>query len=157
MAAPMKPLSESIVLRPATADDLPALLALESMFPGDRLSARQFRHHLRSPRARLRVVEWQGVVAGYALILMRKGSAIARLYSIAVDPQRRGAGLGATLLDDAMHAARGVGCSVLRLEVREDNAAAIGLYQRHGFEVFGRIKGYYQDGCAALRMQRAIA
>lgn len=155
MAISMKTSLHSTYVRTARFEDLADLLALESMFPGDRLSARQFRRHLNSPRARVRVVEYAGAVAGYALILMRRGSAIARLYSIAVDPQWRGAGLGAALLDDALQAARGAGCLVLRLEVREDNTAAIGLYQRHGFETFGRIESYYEDACAALRMQRA--
>ncbi|HET9049349.1 MAG TPA: GNAT family N-acetyltransferase [Chiayiivirga sp.] len=152
----MSPEPTPIRLRAAVSDDVPALLALEAMFPGDRLSTRQLRHHLRSTRARLRVLDWKGVPAGYALILLRQGSAIARLYSIAVDPNRRGAGLGAALLDDALAAAQAADRRVLRLEVREDNHAAIGLYRRAGFEVFGRIDSYYEDGCAALRMQRAV-
>ena len=45
-------------------------------------------------------------------------------------------------------------CEV-HLEVREDNQPAIILYQRAGFESYGRRERYYFDGCAALLMRGA--
>lgn len=143
-------------VRDASAVDLPGLLALEQLFPGDRLSLRQFRHHMASPSARLRVAVVADKPAGYALTLLRKGSGVARLYSIVVDPARRGLGLGEALLSDAGQQARRAGKTELRLEVREDNAAAIALYRRTGFAPFGRSEGYYEDGCAALRFTRQL-
>lgn len=142
-------------VRDARPQDLPRLLQLEALFPGDRLAPRQFRRHLASPRARLRVALRDGVIVAYALTLLRRGSARARLYSIAVEPAARGLGLGAQLLDDAMRQAAAAGCEWLRLEVREDNAAAIALYRRLGFVEFGCKPGYYEDGAAALRFERA--
>ena len=156
MAMQMSTTSSLFRVRDAVAADLPRLLALEAMFSGDRLSPRQFRHHLTSPRARLRVVERGGSVCAYALVLLRHGSYIARLYSIAVDLTMRGAGLGAALLDDALQQAGNAGRASLRLEVRQDNVAAIALYRRAGFVPFGQIPGYYGDGCAALRLERTV-
>ena len=156
MAMEMNTGFDPLHARDAVAADLPRLLALEAMFAGDRLSPRQFRHHLVSPRARLRVIECGGTVSAYALILLRHGSRIARLYSIAVDPAMRGAGLGTALLDDALQQAAASGRACLRLEVRQDNEAAIALYRRAGFMPFGEIPGYYEDGCAALRLERAV-
>lgn len=143
-------------LRAARPADLPALLALEARFATDRLSARQFRHHLRNPRARLRVAVLDGQPAGYALVLLRSGSRTARLYSIAVDPACRGRGLGARLLGEAERVARAAGAHELRLEVRTDNAAAIGLYEGRDYRRFGRREGYYEDGAAAWRYRRAL-
>ncbi len=143
-------------VRAALATDLPRLLQLEAMFPGDRLSRRQFRHHLGSSRARLRVAECGDELVGYALTFLRQGSRIARLYSIAVNPAFRGHGIGARLLEDAMAQARHAGCERLRLEVREDNAPAMTLYRRRGFIEFGRIPGYYEDGCTAVRFECAL-
>lgn len=143
-------------IRPARIIDLPALVALESRFPGDRLSPRQFRHHLGNPRARLRVVLQGRVVAGYTLVLLRRGCRVARLYSIAVDPASRGAGLGARLLADAEAQARKAGAVALRLEVRVDNAAAIKLYQRRGYRRFASLPDYYQDGAEAWRYERVL-
>ena len=145
------------MLRDARPDDLPALLALEAQFPGDRLSARQFRHHLRNPAASLRVLAEGGALLGYTLVLVRAGTRPARLYSIAVDRAQRGRGLGARLLRDAERRARRAGRTLLRLEVRADNPAAIGLYRAAGYLPIGRRAGYYEDGADALRFEKELS
>ena len=65
--------ADAPVFRDATIDDLPRLLQIEAQFPGDRLSPRQFRHHLRRG-ARIRVVENAGHIVGYSLVLLRRRS-----------------------------------------------------------------------------------
>lgn len=148
---------DGITLRRATLGDVQALAALEQqIFSGDRLSTRQFRHHARATGSDLLLATEGSVVLGYALLLARRGSRLARLYSIAVAPDARGLGLGARLLAAAEDAARSRGRSELRLEVRIDNGAAIALYAAHGYQVFGRHQGYYEDGCDALRMARPL-
>ena len=141
-------------LRTARPADLPALLALEARFPGDRLSARQFRHHLANPRARLRVAVAGENVLGYHLVLLRRGSSLARLYSIAVDEAARGQGLGRRLLADAEAQARAAVCRGLRLEVRQDNAAANALYQAAGYRPLAELQAYYDDGAPGWRYGR---
>ncbi|MCI1710946.1 MAG: GNAT family N-acetyltransferase [Chiayiivirga sp.] len=143
--------------RRARASDLPALLAVEAHFPGDRLGARQFRHHLRNPRARLRVLAGAGVIAGYSLILLRAGSRRARLYSIALDPAWRGRGFGALLLADAEVQARRAGASAMRLEVRADNLAATALYEARGYRRIVFLPGYYEDGGDGWRYEKSFA
>ncbi|PIQ38628.1 MAG: GNAT family N-acetyltransferase [Lysobacterales bacterium CG17_big_fil_post_rev_8_21_14_2_50_64_11] len=145
-----------ITLRPARGDDLPALLALEAQFPGDRMSQRQFRRHLHSASARVQVAQRGGLVLGASLLFFRAASDCARLYSLIVAASARGQGIGARLLSDAEHAARVRGRRWMRLEVRIDNHAAIALYQRAGYCVVDERPGYYDDGAAALRMQRAL-
>lgn len=140
--------------RTARAADLPGLLALESRFPGDRLSARQFRHHLDNPRARLRVAAGPHGLLGYHLLLTRAGSAWARLYSLVVDPAAQGRGLGRALLADAESQARRAGCAGLRLEVRQDNVAAHALYATAGYQRLAALPGYYQDGADGWRYVR---
>jgi ribosomal protein S18 acetylase RimI-like enzyme len=44
----------------------------------------------------------------------------------------------------------------MRLEVRTDNSAAIGLYTKSGYHRFGEITGFYEDGSNALRMQKTL-
>ena len=44
----------------------------------------------------------------------------------------------------------------MRLEVREDNAPAIALYQRLGYRQFGTYRDYYEDHGNALRFERRI-
>ncbi len=144
-------------LRSGTLADLPELMALEtSSFSGDRLSARQYRHHLRHPRNRLLVAEMSGRVVGSALVFLRRGSDLARLYSIAVADAARGRGLGAALLAASEKAAREAGARRMRLEVRNDNPSAIRLYQARGYAVFAHRPDYYEDGCPALQMEKPL-
>jgi [ribosomal protein S18]-alanine N-acetyltransferase len=75
----------------------------------------------------------------------------AEILSIAVSPKRRGEGLGRRLIaaQSEMLAVNRV--RTLFLEVQEDNASAIALYQRTGFHEVSRRAAYYRkaDGSAA--------
>ena len=147
----------SPVIRPAAPDDLDALVTIENaVFPGDRLSRRAMRHHVGHRRNLLVVVEHDGAVLGYALAALRSGSALARLYSIALVPEASGTGLGARLLDAVEQASADRGATVMRLEVRADNAAAIRLYERRDYRRFGLLSSYYEDGQDALRFEKRL-
>lgn len=64
--------------------------------------------------------------------------------NVAVEPAARRQGVGRALLTEllASLAARGIARAVL--EVRVSNAAAIGLYERMGFQIAGRRRGFYE-------------
>jgi ribosomal protein S18 acetylase RimI-like enzyme len=144
-------------LRPARADDLPELLALENrLFTGDRVSRRSFRAFLHSPSAILVVAEAAGGIAGYMLVLFRRGAPLARLYSIAVAPEHAGRGLGTALLAAAEGAAVDRGCTRMRLEVDTRNIRAAALYPRSGYRQIGRREGYYEDGGTALKLEKRL-
>ncbi len=149
----------AVSIRPANADDLDALVALEErVFATDRLSRRSLRRFIANPRDSVLVAtDEAGAVAGYALVLFRESTALARLYSIAVASDRVGQGFGRALLAAAERAAVSHGCVFLRLEVRADNAAAVGLYEKRGYRRFGRYAGYYQDKMDALRYEKRLA
>jgi ribosomal protein S18 acetylase RimI-like enzyme len=142
-------------IRRAALDDLPAMVALEQFFPGDRLSRRRLRYFLKA-HADLWVYEEAGAILGDAVVLYRQGSPAARLYSLIVHPTARGRGIAAALLERAEQAAIECGCALMRLEVREDNPAAIQLYQKYGYQVTGRTADYYQDHGSAIRMRKEL-
>jgi ribosomal protein S18 acetylase RimI-like enzyme len=147
-----------IRIRPARASDLDALVELENgVFSSDRISARQLRHHLGSPGARILVAMHGRDIVAAAVVFFRAGSGIARLYSIAVAERARGWGVGARLLAAAEASARRLGRTAIRLEVRTDNSAARALYERRGYRYFGLKKNYYEDGQDALRYEKALA
>ncbi len=147
-----------MMVRPATAADLPAIEAIESaVFDGDRLSRRSLRYFLSAETAMLLVLASQDRVLGYSLIAFRKGSKRARLYSIALSPGEQGRGLGRFLLRSSENAARAHGAAFMRLEVRTDNAGAIALYRKNGYRLFGRLDDFYEDGADALRFEKALA
>jgi [ribosomal protein S18]-alanine N-acetyltransferase len=145
-------------IRRAIPDDLPALLALErSAFTSDRLSPRQYRQHLDSPTALVLAAADRSGLLGKAVVFFRNSSDIARLYSIAVAPSARGRGIGDALLTRAERAARRRGATRLRLEVRQDNASAMRLYERRGYVRFGARPAYYEDGADAWRYEKELS
>jgi ribosomal protein S18 acetylase RimI-like enzyme len=144
-------------IRRAVVGDLAALVELENAtFATDRMRARQWRGHLHSASAHVFIATRERRIAGAALVFFRHGSAIARLYSIAVAASERGAGIGAKLLHAAEQAALRRGCRALRLEVREDNAPAQRLYEQHGYRHFGMRRAYYEDGHSARRYEKTL-
>jgi [ribosomal protein S18]-alanine N-acetyltransferase len=146
------------MIRPARLSDLDAILRLEDkVFAGDRLSRRSLRGFLRSPSQPLLAAFCDDKLAGYALVALRAGSRVARLYSIAVDPDLGRRGVGRALLQACEHYAHRHGRHALRLEVRHDNEAAIALYERFNYRRFGRRENYYDDGAPALRLEKALA
>lgn len=146
------------LIRAAKPTDLPALVALEeACFSSDRISRRSFARLLRRESAAVLVTERNGMVLGCAVVLFRSFSRRGRLYSLAVAPAAAGEGLGARLLRAAEGAAAGRGCVSLGLEVRADNAVAVGLYERRGFRLIGRTEEYYSDGGAALHFLKPLA
>lgn len=145
------------VLRDACRTDVPAMVAIENAaFDGDRISARSFREFVDARSAELIVAEAGTALLGYALVLFRSGTAVARLYSLAVDPAARGQGIGRRLLGAVEERARERGALFLRLEVRIDNAVAAGLYRRAGYRAFRRLHDYYEDHADALRFEKPL-
>lgn len=147
-----------LVLRSAQVADIDALDELEThVFAFDRISRRSFRRFIQGDTDELVVIDGdEGRIAGYALVLLRKRTALARLYSIAVSPDHAGKGYGRKLLAEAERRAEERDAIVLRLEVRADNAAAIRLYETSGYRRFGRYDGYYEDGMDALRFEKLL-
>lgn len=152
------PTPDAIQIRPALPGDLAALVELEqSTFSYDRMSPRQLRRHLANPRAVLLLAEAAEGVLASALLFQRSGSATARLYSLATAAAARGRGLGRRLLAAVETAAAARGVQRIRLEVRRDNAAAVGLYEQAGYRRIAALAAYYDDGADAWRYEKNLA
>lgn len=65
--------------------------------------------------------------------------------TLAVSPGSRRQGLGSLLMRSAMADASASGARKATLEVRESNAAALGLYERLGFSIAARRPHYYSN------------
>jgi GNAT superfamily N-acetyltransferase len=145
-------------IRPAAISDIDALDAIErSVFVSDRISRRSFRTLIDRPTAETHGhrSRWRGPrlchdpvsrgrCAGPALLAGRR-------------PGQAGKGYGRALLSAAETAAMEHDRILLRLEVREDNEAAITLYKNAGYRRIGRVADYYEDGMAALRFENSCA
>ncbi len=145
-------------IRPAVLDDLDQLVVLENRcFDTDRLSRRSFRHMLTRANASTLIHDRDGRITGYALVLYSRGTALSRLYSIAVDADERGRGVGRALLAAAEEEALARGCVSMRSEVRRDNARSIALFEAFGYTPFEELENYYEDHMDALRFERTLA
>ncbi|MGD8416238.1 MAG: GNAT family N-acetyltransferase [Pseudomonadales bacterium] len=150
-------MTTSVRLRPGTLADLPSVESIEkASFSGDQLSRRSLRHLFSRAHALNLVAEREGRVVGYISLLLRRGSDIARVYSLAVDPAARGERIGARLLAEAERMAGRAECARMRLEVRADNGAAIHRYLEAGYVQFAMAPGYYEDGEAALKFEKPL-
>lgn len=143
-------------IRAGRDEDLDALMALEALFPSDRLSRPGWRRFLRSPRATVLVAERLGQPVGDLVLLRRAGSRKARIYSLVVAPTARGQGLGERLVAAAEQSAIQQGCTAVSLEVRADNPAARALYAKRGYVQHKALPAYYGDGADGLRLLKRL-
>ena len=144
-------------LRAGAVSDLNKLVALENhCFSNDRLSRRSFRHYLTAKNAELVVADSDGQLLGYGLLLLRRGTLLTRLYSLAVHEDARGQRLAEAMVLWLEQRATARGKRYMRLEVAEHNQSAQRLYERMGFLPFGMFEHYYEDDTNAIRMQKAL-
>jgi [ribosomal protein S18]-alanine N-acetyltransferase len=146
----------AVKLRRGRIGDLDALVVLErAVFTDHILSPRSFRRFLTSPKSTLLVAEVAGTVAGYVLVLYRRGSKLARLYGFASAAQFRGRGIGRRLLRAAEKDAKDHRCRAIRLEVQKASKA-ITLYENSGYRCFGERPRYYHGRFDALLFEKPL-
>lgn len=96
-----------------------------------------------------------------AFIMSRQIEDEAEILSVAVASRKRGRGLGRNLLTLHLRRLAGLGARIVFLEVDENNASAIRLYNRAGFHEISRRPNYYAapggKPAAALVLRRDLA
>ena len=125
------------------------------LFPGDDpWPAEAFVRELESAHNHYVAARADGELVGYAGVskLGRKPPYEYEIHTIGVDKRHQGQGIGRALLEGLLEIAAG---GAVFLEVRTDNAAAIGLYESAGFTTIGLRKRYYRiSGADAYTMRR---
>ncbi len=84
----------------------------------------------------------EGTVVGYAGLWFDGDVTQVMTIGVAHAVQRQG--IGTALLTALVERSRELGASAVLLEVAVDNAPAMALYERFGFEVLARRRRYYQ-------------
>lgn len=143
---------------PMTADDLPAVVALEARLQAFPWTLGNFRDALQSGYdCRL----WRGTdgtLLAYAVVLHVLDE--AHLLVIGVAPETQRQGIATAAMRQLCTAAAARGATQFFLEVRVSNAPAIGLYQKLGFVPLHTRRRYYPapDGARedALVMHKAL-
>ncbi len=142
------------MIRPATADDLDAVVALErACFGAEAWSPGLVAGELAAD-SRVVLVHDDAGVDAYGTIGVVAD--VADLHRIATRPQRQGRGLARGLLDALTSAAREQGAERMLLEVASTNDPARRLYERAGFATIATRRRYYASGADALVMERVL-
>lgn len=158
----------AVRLRAARGVDVPTLAALDEQLFGEAAwgETSWWAELARRPRRYYVVAESAGEapllgapaperIVGYAGCDL--GGSSADVMTVATLPRVRGQGVGDLLMERLARAAQLSGASALLLEVRADNAAALSLYARQGFEEIARRRRYYQpDDVDALVMRKHL-
>ena len=96
-----------------------------------------------------------GETVGYACAYVSFDE--AELVRIATDLKNRRLGIGVALLSGVEERAAAKGALSVVLEVRKSNEAAIGLYQKYGYENLGIRKNFYdfpKEDAVIMRKER---
>jgi ribosomal-protein-alanine N-acetyltransferase len=137
--------------------DVPALAVLErDLFAADAWSEPTWWAELagRPRRDYVALTDTEGLL-GYAGL--DHGGDVADVMTVAVAPRAQGRGLGRLLLAELERRATGRGAAHVILEVRADNEAARGLYERSGYVVINTRHKYYQPGDVdAIIMRKSL-
>lgn len=135
-------------------EDFDALYAVEEeCFKAPfRFGRAAMRRIIEEPRTATWIAEEDGAMVGFAVAewFPTRSGMKAYIQTIEVVEARRGQGVGEELLRRVEQSAREAGALAMGLHVDAENAAAIRLYERCGYECEGRQERYYPQGRAAL-------
>lgn len=135
-----------MTIRPATPEDIPAIVELERQTPELAHWSEQAYKDIFEPGAPERLLlisESKGRLHGFLVAQFTSGD--CELENIVVAPEKRRLGIAGQLLESLIKRERARGVKEILLEVRDSNAGARAFYAKVGFEENGRRKNYYSD------------
>ena len=132
---------DALHIRRLTYADLPQILVIERRAFPTPWSLAMFVLELSKSMDVCLAATRGDVLVGY--LVCSRYDTVWHIMNVAVDPAHRRVGIATTLLAGLIE--RLAVNARYTLEVRESNAAAIALYERHGFRAAGRRRRYYQD------------
>ena len=143
-----------ITYREANAFDLPVFVSLDKeLFPYSPWSASQYREEFSTPtRYFVVAIDEQQSIVGYAGVFA-PGAAEADILTVGVVPEHRGKSIAKALMRLITDWAKVQGSTAMMLEVKVDNAEAIGLYESLGYSKLNIRKDYFGAGLDAQVMR----
>ncbi|OPY78473.1 MAG: Acetyltransferase YpeA [Syntrophorhabdus sp. PtaU1.Bin153] len=131
------------VIREMALEDLDEVIEIEQLSFVSPWTRRLFEETLGSSISTSFVVKRGGLTVGY--IILYSVESEAHILNIAVHPEYRRKGYGASLINHVVDHFKARRVTEFFLEVREGNTGAISLYSRYGFEKIGKRKKYYTE------------
>ncbi len=131
----------TVTIRSADARDVSRICRAESEIFSSPWSETSVTSALADPIYTVLIAESDGTFCGYLTASVCAGE--AELQRIAVLPERRRSGTAKKLIEEFLRTCRDAALDEVYLEVRTSNAAAISLYQSHGFSEYALRHAYY--------------
>ena len=136
----------AVVFDSMRKEDLPEVMAIESLSFSEPWTEEMFLHELSSDGVAQVLVARADEGSGRRIVGFLCAWIVAdelQISNIAVHPGYRRRGVASQLLEEMLRRAKAMGARAGYLEVRASNEAAKALYQRHGFAAVGRRRNYY--------------
>jgi ribosomal-protein-alanine N-acetyltransferase len=150
-----------ITYREAIPLDLPVLASMEKVLFADApWSMGQFKEEFKGvPKTRYFMVatDEQDQIVGYAAVLVVAPGVEADVLTVAVLPDFTRRGIASQFMGKLEIWSRGKGAPAMMLEVGVNNASAIALYEKLGYQNISTRKGYYGPGLDAFVMRKELA
>jgi ribosomal-protein-alanine N-acetyltransferase len=149
-----------ISYRTAMQLDLPVLVSMERvLFADSPWSMGQFKEEFKGvPNSRYFLVATNGEdrIVGYAAVLVVAPGVEADVLTVAVLPDYTRQGIASQFMAEHEKWSITKGAPAMMLEVGTENASAIALYEKLGYENISTRKGYYGPGLDAFVMRKEL-
>jgi len=149
-----------ISYRAAMQLDLPVLVTMERvLFADSPWSMGQFKEEFKGvPNSRYFLVATNGEdrIVGYAAVLVVAPGVEADVLTVAVLPDYTRQGIASQFMAELEKWSITKGAPAMMLEVGTENASAIALYEKLGYENISTRKGYYGPGLDAFVMRKEL-
>lgn len=148
----------NVTIEHASRDDLAILARIEGeCFKEEAFSKHQIAYLLNDYNSICLVAKEHDQIIGFIIgtIYIDKTSPTGHILTIDVLPQHRRKQIGILLLQEMEKLFRGKGVKTSLLEVKEDNIAAMKLYEKLGYRKIARLKNYYA-GADGLHLTKEL-
>lgn len=138
-------MTEAGTIREATDDDIQQIIALENkcFLEEHAYSAKQLTYLIKEANSCCLVETDSETIRGLIIILFKRGTKVAGIETVNVDPSFQNKGIGKRLIQAAETEALNRSMKHIRLEVSVGNISAIKVYEKSGYAITGLLKGYY--------------
>ncbi|MEM2994758.1 MAG: ribosomal protein S18-alanine N-acetyltransferase [Candidatus Bathyarchaeia archaeon] len=136
----------SLVIEDASIQQLDRLYEIEmKCFGKEAFKKQQIASLLTNYNSISLVAKINNEIVGFiiGMIYFERDSLVGHILTVDVSPQHRRKGVAQSLLQEIEKIFMEKGVKSCHLEVREDNIAALRLYQKLGYKKVAKLKGYY--------------
>lgn len=138
----------TMTIEDASLQNLDRLCEIETeSFGKEAFTRQQIAHLLAGHNSISLIARENGKIVGFiiGIIYVERNFLTGHILTIDISPTQRRKGIGSRLLQEIEKIFKQNGVKTCRLEVRENNIAALNLYQKFGYKKMGKLENFYGD------------